>query len=147
VPALIALLFALVIGAFFVSRRVGMIMLAGASVAVAAMFAWTWHAGPAVEIQRGAIPVEQVTIVDVRRRGNTTDYLIRNGNQRWTLTALQVEKVARGDDGGIADRREFSHRVEVPPEEERWQTLRFFGLEIGLDYELRVIGTEGSRRR
>jgi hypothetical protein len=147
VPALIALLFALVIAAFFVSRRVGMIMLAGASVAVAAMFAWTWHSGPGVEIQRGAIPVEQVTIVDVRRRGNTTDYLIRNGNERWTLTAIQVEKVAQGENGEIADRREFSHRVEVPPEEERWQTLRFFGLEIGLDYELRVIGTEGSRRR
>lgn len=146
VPFLIALLFALVIGAFFVSRRVGMVMLAAAAVAVAAMFAWTWHTGPGVEIRRNAIPVEQVEILDARRRGNTRDYLIRNHDETWTLTAIEVEKIARGEDGTVVDRREFTQRIEVPPGETRWQTLRFFGLEIGLDYEMRVIGTEGSRR-
>jgi hypothetical protein len=145
VPVLIALLFALVIAAFFVSRRAGMIMLAGASVAVAAMFAWTWHTGPGVEIRRGAIPVEQVEIVDTRRRGNTTDYLIRNHNDSWTLTAIVTEKVARREDGEVADRKQFTHRIEVPPQEASWQTLRFFGLEIGMDYELQITGTEGSR--
>ena len=145
VPFLIALLLALVIGAFFVSRRVGVMMLAGASVAVAGMFAWTWHTGPGVEIRRNAIPVEQVEILDMRRRGNTTDYLIRNGNDSWTLTAIETEQVARREDGTVADRREFTQRIEVPPGETSWQTLRFFGLEIGLDYELQVIGTEGSR--
>jgi hypothetical protein len=145
VPVLIALLFALVIAAFFVSRRAGIIMLAGASVAVAAMFAWTWHTGPGVEIRRNAIPVEQVEIVDTRRRGNTTDYLIRNHNDSWTLTAIVTEKVARGEDGEVADRKQFTHRIEVPPQEASWQTLRFFGLEIGMDYELQITGTEGSR--
>lgn len=144
-PFLIALLLALVIGAFFVSRRVGVMMLAGASVAVAGMFAWTWHTGPGVEIRRNAIPVEQVEILDMRMRGNTTDYLIRNGNDSWTLTAIETEQVARREDGTVADRQEFTQRIEVPPGEASWQTLRFFGLEIGLDYELRIIGTEGSR--
>lgn len=144
-PVLIALLFALVIAAFFVSRRAGMIMLAGASVAVAAMFAWTWHTGPGVEIRRNAIPVEQVEIVDTRRRGNTTDYLIRNHNDSWTLTAIVTEKIARREDGEVADRKQFTHRIEVPPQEASWQTLRFFGLEIGMDYELQITGTEGSR--
>lgn len=144
-PVLIALLFALVIGAFFVSRRAGMLMLAAASVAVAGMFAWTWHTGPGVEIRADAIPVEQVEIVDMRRRGNTTDYLIRNHNESWTLTAINTEKIARNEDGTVADRRRFTHRIEVPPQETSWQTLRFFGLEIGKDYELQVTGTEGSR--
>lgn len=144
-PFLIALLFALVLAAFFVSRRAGMLMLAGASVAVAGMFAWTWYTGPGVEIQRNAIPVDQVEIMDTRRRGNTTDYLIHNHSESWTLTALKTEKIARREDGEVADRREFTHRIEVPPEEARWQTLRFFGLEIGLHYELQVTGTEGSR--
>jgi len=145
VPVLIALLFALVIAAFFVSRRAGMIMLAAASIAVAAMLAWTWHTGPGVEIRRNAIPVEQVEIVDMRRRGNTTDYLIRNHSDSWTLTAIDTEKVARREDGAVADRKRFTHRIEVPPQEASWQTLRFFGLEIGLEYELQVTGTEGSR--
>lgn len=145
-PFLIALLFALVIGAFFVSRRVGMAMLAGASVAVMAMFAWTWHTGPGVEIRRNAIPVEQVEILDMRKRGNTTDYLIRNHDETWTLTAIEVEKIARREDGTVADRKAFMQRIQVPPGEASWQTLRFFGLEIGLDYEMRVTGTEGSRR-
>ena len=144
-PVLIALLFALVIAAFFVSRRAGMIMLAAASIAVAAMLAWTWHTGPGVEIRRNAIPVEQVEIVDMRRRGNTTDYLIRNHSDSWTLTAIDTEKVARREDGAVADRKRFTHRIEVPPQEASWQTLRFFGLEIGLEYELQVTGTEGSR--
>jgi hypothetical protein len=146
VPFVIALLFGIVLAAFLVSRRAGLVMLAGASVAVAAMFAWTWHTGPGVEIRRGAIPVEQVEIVDTRRRGNTTDYLIRNHNDSWTLTAIEVERFALGDDGGIVDRRAFSHRIEVPPGEASWQTLRFFGLEIGLEYDMRITGTEGSRR-
>jgi hypothetical protein len=146
VPVLIALLFALVIGAFFVSRRAGMLMLAGASVAVAGMFAWTWHTGPGVELRADVIPVEQVEIVDMRRRGNTTDYLIRNHNESWTLTAIHTEMTAHNEDGTVADRRRFTHRIEVPPQETSWQTLRFFGLEIGKDYELQVTGTEGSRR-
>jgi hypothetical protein len=147
VPFLIALLFGVVLAAFLVSRRAGMVMLAGASVAVTAMFAWTWHTGSGVEIRRGAIPVEQVEIVDRRRRGNTRDYLIRNHNDTWTLTAIEVEKIARREDGSIADRRASSHRIEVPPGEAEWQTLRFFGLEIGLDYDMSITGTEGSRRQ
>ena len=143
-PFLIALLFALVIGAFFVSRRAGMLMLAAAAIAVAGMFAWTWHTG-GLEIRANVIPVEQVEILDTRRRGNTTDYLIRNHSESWTLTAIDTEKVARREDGSIADRRRFTHRIEVPPQEAHWQTLRFFGLEIGLEYELQVTGTEGSR--
>jgi hypothetical protein len=143
VPFLIALLFALVIGAFFVSRRVGLGMLLGVSIAVALMFAWTWHTDGAIRERRGVIPVEQVEIVDTRRRGNTTDYLVRNHNERWTLTALHSEKVARLEDGTVLDRREFIHRVEVPPGQARWETLRFFGLEIGLEYEFRITGTEG----
>lgn len=143
-PALIALLFALVLGAFFVSRRVGVVMLAAASVAVAGMFAWTWYAGGRPEIRRDAIPVAQVEIVDTRLRGNTSDYLIRNHDERWTLTALFTERVARQDDGTVLDRKSFRHLVEVPPGEERWETLRFFGLEIGKDYELEITGTEGA---
>jgi hypothetical protein len=146
VPFLIALLFGVVLAAFLVSRRAGLVMLAGASVAVAGMFAWTWHTGPGVEIRQGAISIEQVEIVDTRRRGNTTDYLIRNHNDSWTLTAIEVERFALGDDGAIVDRRASSHRIEVPPGEANWQTLRFFGLEIGLEYEMRITGTEGSRR-
>jgi hypothetical protein len=145
VPVLIALLFALVIAAFFVSRRAGMIMLASASVAVAAMFAWTWHTGPGLETRRNAIPVEQVEVVDTRRRGNTTDYLIRNHSETWTLTAIDTEKVARLEDGTVVDRKQYTHRIEVPPQEASWQTLRFFGLEIGKEYELQITGTEGSR--
>jgi hypothetical protein len=142
----IALLFALVIAAFFVSRRAGMAMLAGASVAAAAMFAWTWYADPGPETRRNAIPLEQVEIVDVRTRGRTTDYLIQNHSDSWTLTALYTEKTALREDGSVADRKEFTHRIEVPPREARWETLRFFGLEIGLEYDLRLTGTEGSRR-
>jgi hypothetical protein len=147
VPALIALLFALVIGAFFVSRRAGMIMLAGASVAVAAMFAWTWHTGPGVELRRDAIPVAEIEILDTRKRGNTTDYLVRNGSDSWTLTGLYTERVARDAAGQVVDRKAFQHIVEVPPGESSWQTLRFFGLEIGREYELEVVGTEGARPR
>lgn len=146
-PVLIALLFALVIGAFFVSRRVGMFMLAGASVAVAAMFAWTWHTGPGVELRRDAIPVAQVEVLETRMRGNTSDYLIRNNSESWTLTALYTERVAWDEDGAVADRKAFTHRIEVPPGEENWQTLRFFGLEIGREYELKLVGTEGARAR
>jgi hypothetical protein len=146
VPFLIVLLFGIVLAAFLVSRRAGMVMLAGASVAVAAMFAWTWHTGPGVETRPGVIPVEQVEIVDTRRRGNTRDFLIRNHNDTWTLTAIEVEKTARNEDGGIADQRASRHRIEVPPGETKWETLRFFGLEIGLEYDMRIIGTEGSRR-
>lgn len=146
-PALIALLFALVIGAFFVSRRAGMLMLAGASVAVAAMFAWTWHTGPGVELRRDAIPVADIEILDTRRRGNTTDYLVRNGSDSWTLTGLYTERVARDDAGQVVDRKTFNHSVEVPPGESSWQTLRFFGLEIGREYDLKVVGTEGARAR
>lgn len=146
-PALIALLFALVIGAFFVSRRAGMLMLAGAFVAVAAMFAWTWHTGPGVELRRDAIPVAEVEILETRMRGNTTDYLVRNGSDSWTLTGLYTERVARDTAGKVVDRKTFSHILEVPPGEASWQTLRFFGLEIGLEYELEITGTEGARRR
>lgn len=145
-PVLIALLFALVIGAFFVSRRAGMVMLGAASVAVAAMFAWTLYQGPGVEIRSNAIPVDQVEIIDTRRRGNTTDFLIQNNNERWTLTGLYTERVARGEDGTVTDRREFAHRIEVLPGQASWQTLRFFGLEIGKEYDLNIIGTEGSYR-
>lgn len=146
-PALIALLLALVIGAFFVSRRAGMLMLAAASVAVAAMFAWTWHTGPGVELRRDAIPVAEIEILDTRRRGHTTDYLIRNGSESWTLTGLATERVARDEAGQVADRKTFKHIVEVPPGEARWETLRFFGLEIGKEYELEITGTEGARTR
>lgn len=146
-PALIALLFALVIGAFFVSRRVGMVMLASASVAVAGMFAWTWYTGPGVELQRDAIPVAEVEILETRKRGNTTDYLVRNNSDSWTLTGLYTERVARDEDGAVVDRKEFTHRIEVAPGEESWQTLRFFGLEIGHEYELAIVGTEGARPR
>lgn len=142
-PLLIALLFALVIGAFFVSRRVGVGMLIGVFIAVALMFAWTWHTDGDVRERRDAIYVEQVEITDTRRRGNTVDYLVRNHNERWTLTAIHSEKVARLEDGTVLDRREFVHRVNVPPEQARWETLRFFGLEIGLEYEWRITGTEG----
>jgi hypothetical protein len=147
VPALIALLFALVIGAFFVSRRAGIAMLAGATVAVAAMFAWTWHTGPGVELRRDAIPVAEIEILDTRKRGHTTDYLVRNGSDSWTLTGLYTERVARDEDGQVVDRKTFSHIVEVPPGQSSWQTLRFFGLEIGREYELEVVGTEGARPR
>lgn len=146
-PALIALLFALVIGAFFVSRRAGVLMLAGASVAVAGMFAWTWHTGPGVELRRDAIPIEQVEILDTRKRGNTTDYLIRNGSESWTLTGLYTERIARDEAGQVLDRKTFSHNLEVPPGESSWQTLRFFGLEIGREYDLAIVGTEGARPR
>lgn len=144
-PALIALLFALVIGAFFVSRRAGVVMLGLAAVAVAAMLAWAWQTGSGPDTRRDAIPVQQVEVLDTRRRGNTTDYLIRNNSPDWTLVGLRTEKVARLEDGTVLDRKEFTHRVEVPPGQARWQTLRFFGLEIGLDYEWAVIGTEAAR--
>ena len=144
-PAFIALLFALVIAAFFVSRRAGLVMLGGVSVAVALMFAWTWYTGEELAEQRDAIPVEQVEVVDTRRRGNTIDHLVRNHSEEWTLTAIRSEKVARLEDGTVVDRREFTHRVEIPPGQARWETLRFFGLEIGVDYEWRIIGTEGRK--
>jgi len=146
VPVLIASLAALVIGAFIVSGRAGLTMLGVAIVAVAAMFAWTWHTGPGVEISEDAIPVSQVEILDMRKRGNTTDYLIRNNSDRWTLTRIDTERYARNEDGAVIDRKTFSHVIEVPPGETQWETLRFFGLEIGLDYELRIVGTEGSRK-
>lgn len=142
-PVLIAVLFALVIAAFFVSRRVGLFMLAGVSVAVAGMFAWVWHTTDVIESRRDVIPVEQVEVLDSRTRGTTTDYLFRNQNERWTLTAIHSEMVARLDDGTILDRREFTHRVDIPPLQARWHTLRYFGLEIGLDYKWRITGTEG----
>jgi hypothetical protein len=145
VPLFIALLFALVIAAFFVSQRAGWWMLGGVSVAVAAMFAWTWYTRADPESRIGAIPVEQVEIVETRTRYNLTEYLIRNNNDDWTLTAIRSEKVARLEDGTIVDRKEFTHYLEIPPHEARWQALRFFGLEIGLDYEWRIIATEGSR--
>lgn len=144
-PLLIALLFALVIAAFFVSRRAGVWMLCGVSAAVVLMLAWTWYKDTGPEMQRNAIPVEQVEILDTRTRGNTTDYLIRNHSERWTLIAIRSEKVARLEDGTVVDRKEFTHRLDIPPQQARWQTLRFFGLEIGVDYEWRIIGTEGSR--
>lgn len=146
-PVLIALLFALVIAAFFVSRRAGQVMLAGASVAVGLMLAWAWYSSQGPERQRDAIPVEQVEIVDTRRRGNTEDYLLRNLSDDWTLVAIHSEKIARLEDGTVLDRQEFVHRVNVPPEQARWVTLRFFGLEIGLEYDWRITGTEGSRER
>lgn len=146
-PALIALLLALVIGAFFVSRRAGMLMLAGASIAVAAMFAWTWHTGPGVELRRDAIPVAEIQILETRKRGNTTDYLVRNGSDSWTLMGLHTERIARDEAGQVVDRKAFQHIVEVPPGESSWQTLRFFGLDIGREYELEVVGTEGARPR
>jgi hypothetical protein len=145
VPVLIALLFVLVIAAFFVSRRAGLAMLAGVAVVVAAMLAWTWYGESGPVTQRDAIAVAEVEILDTRTRGNTVDYLVRNHNERWTLTAIHSEKIARMEDGTIIDRREFVHRVEVPPEQARWQTLRFFGLEIGVEYEWHITGTEGSR--
>jgi hypothetical protein len=145
VPLLIALLFAFVIAAFFVSRRAGVWMLGAVSAAVVLMLAWTWYKDTGPEMQRNAIPVEQVEILDTRTRGNTTDYLIRNHNERWTLIAIRSEKVARLEDGTVVDSKEFTHRLEIPPQQARWQTLRFFGLEIGVDYEWRIIGTEGSR--
>ena len=144
-PALIALLFALVIAAFFVSRRAGLVMLGGVSVAVALMFAWTWFTAEDIAERRDVIPVEQVEVIDTRRRGNTIDHLVRNHNEEWTLTAIHSEKVARLDDGTVVDRREFTHHVEIPPGQARWETLRFFGLQIGVDYEWNIIGTDGTR--
>jgi membrane protein implicated in regulation of membrane protease activity len=144
---LIALLFALVIAVFFVSRRAGMVMLAGVSVAVTLMLAWAWYSGDGPETQRDAIPVEQVEIVDTRMRGNTEDYLVQNHDERWTLTAIHSDKTARLEDGTVVDRKKFVHRVNVPPQQARWETLRFFGLEIGLEYDWRITGTEGSRER
>lgn len=143
-PVLIAVLFALVIAAFFVSRRAGLLMLAGVSVAVAGMFAWIWHTAEVAETRRDVIPIDEIEVLDSRTRGTTTDYLFRNRNERWTLTAIHSEMVARLDDGTILDRREFTHRVDIPPQQARWQTLRYFGLEIGLEYEWRIIGTEGT---
>jgi len=121
-------------------------MLGAATVAVAAMFAWTWHTGPGMKLSEDAIPVAQVEILDTRKRGNTTDYLIRNNNDSWTLTRIDTERYARDEDGTVVDRQTFSHVIEVPPGETQWETLRFFGLEIGLDYELRITGTEGARK-
>jgi hypothetical protein len=86
-----------------------------------------------------------VEVIDTRRRGNTIDYLVRNHNEEWTLIAIRSEKVARLEDGTVVDRREFTHRVAIPPGQARWETLRFFGLEIGVDYEWRIIGTEGTK--
>ena len=146
-PVLIALLFALVIAVFFVSRRAGMVMLGGVSVAVALMLAWAWYSSEGPEARRDAIPVEQVEIIDTRMRGNTEDYLVHNHNEQWTLVAIHSEKTARLEDGTVVDRKEFVHRVDVPPQQARWETLRFFGLEIGLDYEWRITGTEGAREQ
>jgi uncharacterized membrane protein len=145
VPILIALLFALVIAAFFVSRRAGTAMLAGVAVVVALMFAWTWQTKDASVPKRNAIPLEQVEILETRRRGNTTDHLVRNNSDKWTLVALHTEQVARLEDGTVLDRRAFVHRMEIPPQQARWETLRFFGLQIGLEYEMRITGTEGER--
>jgi hypothetical protein len=145
VPVILAVLLALVVAAFFVSRRAGMMMLAGVSVAVALMLGWAWHTERGPETQRNAIAVEQVEILDTRTRDNAEDYLVRNNNPEWTLIGLHSEKVARMEDGTIIDRKEFTHRVNVPPGQARWETLRFFGLEIGVDYEWRITGTEGSR--
>lgn len=146
-PVLIALLFALVIAVFFVSRRAGMVMLAGVSIAVTLMLAWAWYSGDGPVTQRNAIPVEQVEIIDTRMRGNTEDYLVHNHNEHWTLVAIRSEKTARLEDGTVVDREEFVHRVNVPPQQARWETLRFFGLEIGLEYDWRITGTEASRKR
>ncbi len=89
--------------------------------------------------------MEEVEILDTRMRDNTEDFLVRNNNANWTLIAIYSERVARMDDGTIIDRKEFTHRVNVPPNQARWETLRFFGLQIGVDYDWRIIGTEGSR--
>jgi uncharacterized membrane protein len=145
VPILIALLFALVIAAFFVSRRAGTAMLAGVAVVVALMFAWTWYTEDGSVSKRNAIPVEQVEILETRRRGNTTDHLLRNNSQEWTLVALHTEQVAQLADGTVIDRRKFVHRMKIPPQQARWETLRFFGLQIGLEYDMRITGTEGLR--
>ena len=144
-PALIALLFALVLAAFFFSRRAGGVMLAGVSIAVALMLAWSWYSSEGPRSSRTAIPVEQVEIIDTRMRGNTTDHLVHNHNENWTLVAIHSEKIARLEDGTVVDREEFVHRVNVPPGQARWETFRFFGLEIGMDYEWRITGTEASR--
>ena len=144
-PVILAVLLALVIAAFFVSRRAGIRMLAGVSVAVALMLAWAWHTERGPETQRNAISVQEVEILETRTRDNAEDYLVRNNNGQLTLIALHSEKVARLEDGTVIDRKEFTHRVNVPPDQARWETLRFFGLEIGVDYEWRITGTEGSR--
>lgn len=146
-PLLIVLLFALVVAAFFVSRRAGGWMLAGVSAAVAAMFAWTWHTGTAPETRVDAIPLEQVEVLETRTRYSSTEYLIRNHSETWTLTAIRSEKIARLQDGTVVDRREFVHRLDIPPQQARWEPLRFFGLEIGLQYDWQIIGTEGTRDR
>ena len=144
-PVIIATLLALVVGAFFVSRRAGMGMLGAAAVIVAAMLGWAWYTERGPITQRDAIPVAQVEILQTRERGSSTDYLVRNNNPDWTLIGLHSEKVARMDDGTVIDRQEFTHRVNVPPNQARWETLRFFGLEIGVEYDWRLTGTEGSR--
>lgn len=144
-PALIALLFALVLAAFFFSRRAGAVMLTGVSIAVALMLAWSWYSSEGTTSSRTAIPVEQVEFIDKRMRGNTIDYLVRNKNEDWTLVAIHSEKIARLEDGTLVDREEFVHRINVPPGQARWETFRFFGLEIGLDYDWRITGTEASR--
>ncbi|NHA16173.1 hypothetical protein [Thioalkalivibrio sp. XN279] len=144
-PVIIAVLLALVVAAFFVSRRAGIMMLAGVSVAVALMLGWAWHTERGPETQRNAIAVEEVEILDTRTRDNAEDYLVRNNNPEWTLIGLYSERVARMEDGTIIDRKEFTHRVNVPPGQARWETLRFFGLQIGVEYDWRIIGTEGSR--
>lgn len=144
-PVIIAVLLALVVAAFFVSRRAGVGMLAGVSLTIALMLAWAWHTERGPTTQRNAIAVEEVEILETRMRDNTTDYLVRNNNAKWTLIGLVSERVARMDDGTIIDRKEFTHRVNVPPGQARWETLRFFGLQIGVEYDWRIIGTEGSR--
>jgi len=145
VPVILAILLAMVVAAFFVSRRAGIRMLTGVSVAVALMLAWAWETERGPETQRNAIAVEEVEILDTRMRDNTEDYLVRNNNADWTLIAIHSERVARMDDGTIIDRKEFTHRVNVPPGQARWETLRFFGLQIGVEYDWRITGTEGSR--
>jgi hypothetical protein len=145
VPVILAVLLALVVAAFFVSRQAGIRMLTGVAVVVALMLAWAWETERGPETQRNAIAVEEVEILDTRTRDNTTDYLVRNNNPDWTLIGLVSEKVARMEDGTIIDRKEFTHRVNVPPGQARWETLRFFGLQIGVEYDWRIIGTEGSR--
>lgn len=144
-PVILAVLFALVVAAFFVSQRAGIRMLVGVSVVVAVMLAWAWHTERGPETQRNAIALDQVHILETRTRDNATDYLVRNNNPDWTLTGLRSEQVARMDDGTIIDRKEFTHRVNVPPGQARWETFRFFGLQIGVDYDWRITGTEGSR--
>jgi hypothetical protein len=145
VPVILATLLALVVGAFFVSRRAGMGMLGAAAAIVATMLAWAWYTERGPITQRDAIPIEQVEILETRERGSSTDYLVRNSSSDWTLIALHSEKVARMDDGTVIDRQEFTHRVNVPPGQARWETLRFFGLQIGTEYDWRLTGTEGSR--